>query len=226
DAPLVRVRDVVTTHGVPVEPPWAQAFEAITATQRYDVRLAVHGLFQRENAATAIAIVERLNDRLRPAREAVERGLAAARIAGRMEIFADGGITLVFDIAHNVEKAAHLSASLREQFPDRRISYVVAIGDTKDSPRILGQLATSGAHAIATRFSASGRNAVDARELAGMARTAGMTAESIEPAAEAFGQGRRRARDGDVLVVTGSTFLVAEIRDAWLRQGAAAFGPG
>ena len=141
-----------------------------------------------------------------------------------MEIFVDGDRTLVFDIAHNVEKAAHLSASLREQFPGRRISFVVAIGESKDAPHILERFATAGTHAITTQFSAAGRSAVGADELARHARAAGMIADGIEPAVEAFVEARRRARSGDVLVVTGSTFLVAELRDAWLRQGAALGG--
>ena len=61
-APFVQVRDVVTTRVVQAVPPWAQAFEATTSLQHYRVRLAAHGSFQRDNAATAIAIVERLDD--------------------------------------------------------------------------------------------------------------------------------------------------------------------
>jgi hypothetical protein len=57
-----------------------------------------------------------------------------------------------------------------------------------------------------------------------MARSAGMTADAVEPAADAFATARRRATSGDVVVVTGSTFLVAELRDAWLRDGCAASG--
>jgi dihydrofolate synthase / folylpolyglutamate synthase len=223
-AALVQVRDTVATRALEPEPPWAQVFEADTASQRYRVRLAVHGLFQRENAATAIAIVELLPQALRPDRDAVERGLSAANIAGRMEIFSDRGVTLVFDIAHNVEKASHLAASLRELFAGRNVTYVVSIGETKDAAHILERLSVAGTRAVTTRFSATGRNAVDAGELAGLARAAGMLAETIEPAMDALSAARARAQDGDAIVVTGSTFLVAELRDAWLRQGAAA-GP-
>jgi dihydrofolate synthase / folylpolyglutamate synthase len=221
-APFVRVRDVVTTRALPVEPPWAQAFEATTGSQRYRVRLTLHGLFQRDNAATAIAIVERLPEALRPDRDAVQRGLSAATIAGRMEMFADGEVALVFDVAHNVEKASHLAESLSELFAGRDISYVVAIGETKDAPHILERLAGAGTQAIATRFSATGRSAVDSRELCKLARAAGMRADAVEPAVDALAMARARAKPGDVIVITGSTFLVAEVRDAWLRQGAAA----
>jgi dihydrofolate synthase/folylpolyglutamate synthase len=221
-APFVRVRDVVSTRALPAEPPWAQAFEATTSSQRYRVRLTLHGLFQRDNAATAIAIVERLPEALRPDRDAVQRGLSGATIAGRMEMFADGDVTLVFDIAHNVEKASHLAESLSELFAGRDISYVVAIGETKDAAHILERLAGAGTQAIATRFSATGRSAVDARELGKLARAAGMRADAVEPAVDALAMARARAKAGDVIVITGSTFLVAEVRDAWLRQGAAA----
>jgi dihydrofolate synthase/folylpolyglutamate synthase len=217
-APLVRVRDVVAIDPLPAEAPWAQSFEAITASERYRVRLAVHGLFQRENAATAIAIVERLPDALRPNRNAVELGLSAATIPGRMELFEDRGVTLVYDIAHNVEKASYLAASLRNLFPGRHIAYVLAVGESKDAPHILERLASAGTRAVTTRFAAAGRTAVDPHALAEMAREAGMRADAIEPAAAAFAAARARASNGDVVVVTGSTFLVAELRDAWLRD--------
>ncbi|HEY3675386.1 MAG TPA: folylpolyglutamate synthase/dihydrofolate synthase family protein [Candidatus Tumulicola sp.] len=220
-APFVQVRDVVTTRSLPADPPWAQAFEAATASQSYSIRLTLHGLFQRENAATAIAIVERLPAALRPDRDAVQRGLSAATIAGRMEIFSDGEVTFVFDIAHNVEKASHLAESLSEMFAGRDISYVVSIGESKDAAHILERLAGAGTRAVVTRFSATGRNAVDALELCELARSAGMRADAIEPAIDAFATARARAKSGDVIVITGSTFLVAELRDAWLRQGAA-----
>lgn len=221
-ASMVRVRDVVSAQPTVADPPWAQAFEAVTASHRYRVRLTVHGLFQLENAATAIAIVERLRPALQPSADAVERGLSAAAIPGRMEMFADGGVTLVYDIAHNVEKASYLAASLRDLFPGRRITYVLAVGESKDAPHILEQLATAGTHAVTTRFSTEGRTAVDAPALAEMARSAGMTADAVEPAADAFAAARQRAAPGDVVVVTGSTFLVAELREAWLRDGCAA----
>jgi folylpolyglutamate synthase/dihydropteroate synthase len=51
-----------------------------------------------------------------------------------------------------------------------------------------------------------------------------MHAEAVEPAIDALAAARARAKAGDVIVITGSTFLVAEVRDTWLRQGAAATG--
>ena len=59
------------------------------------------------NAATAIAVMERLPAALRPSRGEVETGLSRVVIPGRIEVFR-AHPSVVFDIAHNGEKAQHL----------------------------------------------------------------------------------------------------------------------
>ena len=54
-----------------------------------------------------------------------------------MEVVLARNPAVVFDIAHNAEKAEHFVASLRERFPGRRVHYVVAIGESKDAREIM-----------------------------------------------------------------------------------------
>ena len=94
------------------------------------------GIFQQTNAATAILTLEPLGPALRPAHEAIETGLSRVSLAGRMEYFpAHPGV--VFDVAHNPDKASHLAQSLKREFPDRRFSFVIAVGESKDAGEIL-----------------------------------------------------------------------------------------
>ena len=77
-------------------------------------------------------------------------------LAGRMEYFpSHPGV--VFDVAHNPDKAAHLVASLQHAFEGRRFTFVLAIGQSKDAQEILRALAVLPATFIFTSFETEGR---------------------------------------------------------------------
>lgn len=205
-ARLVRVADWAR-----VERRGGDAFDVVTAQARYRIRTPVAGAFQRINAATAIAVLEQLYPPLRPTPDAVERGFATLTIPGRMEIV-EGTPAIVFDIAHNGEKAQHLVASLRERFDRSRVHYVVAIGEGKDAGGILAALAALPGTMTFTSFDTPGRTAIEPRRLAEIAASVGTFGRAIEHPAEAFAAALRSAAAGDVVVVTGSTFVVAALR--------------
>ncbi|MGH7737462.1 MAG: bifunctional folylpolyglutamate synthase/dihydrofolate synthase [Candidatus Tyrphobacter sp.] len=207
-APTILVDDATA---IAVEADDARHFAVTTKRARYDVHLPMYGSFQRRNARTAIAAVEALPDDLRPPVEAVERGLASVSIPGRMEIVA-GDPEIVLDIAHNEEKAEHLASALRERFSDRRLRALVAIGEGKDAHAILERLAPLVASFVVTTFAAAGRSPLPAERLAQLARRFGVPVAAVEDPAQAFALACERCARGDVLVVTGSTFLVAAVR--------------
>ncbi|MGC1379867.1 MAG: Mur ligase family protein [Candidatus Baltobacteraceae bacterium] len=211
---VVHVRDVADIRVERVEQaPHAQGVSVVTKRGTYRVRLEVLGTFQRTNAATAIVALELLADDLRPSADAVERGLAGVALPGRMEVVS-GRPEVVFDIAHNVEKAESLVASLRERFPGRRFHYVVAIGESKDARQILRTLAAVPSTFTFTTFSTGGRQAIRPSLLATIAESFGSWGRAIDDPIEAFTVARRTARIDELVVVTGSTFVVAALR-AW-----------
>jgi dihydrofolate synthase / folylpolyglutamate synthase len=196
-ARLVHVRDVVRA-------------DVLTT-----LRLPILGIFQRTNAATALAVFGQLPAELRPPRDAIERGFAGLVITGRMELIA-GHPAVLFDIAHNVEKAEALVASLRDQFSGRRIHYVVAVGESKDARGILQALASLPSTFTFTTFSVTGRRAVLPQRLATIAESFGGWGRAIADPIEALTVARRTAAPEDVVVVTGSTFIVAVLREWYM----------
>jgi dihydrofolate synthase/folylpolyglutamate synthase len=176
-----------------------------------DVAVPVLGIFQRINAATAITVLEQLGAGLRPSREAIVRGFAALAIPGRMELI-EGKPAVLFDVAHNVEKATSLVASLRERFAGRRIHYVVAISESKDARHILEVLAELPSTFTFTSFSTAGRRAIPPARLAATAESFGSWGRVIGDPIEALTVTRRVSEIDDLVVVTGSTFVVAELR--------------
>jgi dihydrofolate synthase/folylpolyglutamate synthase len=186
-------------------------FRVTTDKAAYDVRLPVFGAFQRRNAQCAIVTLEALPAELRPSAADVVRGLATVAIPGRMEIFG-GTPTIVLDIAHNQEKAQHLADALREHFPGKRFSAVVAIGQGKDARAILATLAPLTQSITFTSFEAAGRHAITPEELASIAEPLGVSASHANDPHEAFARVRERMPSDGIVLVTGSTFIVSEIR--------------
>ena len=191
-APVVYARDVVQVDEVPPLP--------------------VLGIFQRTNAVNAIAVLKQLGEALRPSRDAILRGFSELSIPGRMELLA-AKPPVVFDMAHNAEKAEALVASLAESFPGRRVHYVVAIGETKDARRILEILAALPCTFTFTSYAAAGRRAIAPSRLATIAESTGYWGRAISDPVEALTVARRLAAIDDVVVVTGSTFVVGELRE-------------
>ena len=214
-APFVSVADTAT-----VEPRsgerYGQSFTVITPEDRYDVSLPILGDFQQENAATAIRALEQLQPDLRPSREQIENGLSRTVIPGRMEFFpSHPGV--VFDIAHNPDKARRLAHALAETFPGRRFTFVMAIGESKDAAAVMAPFVPLGSF-VFTTFATAGRTSSRPQRLASIAGDLGGWGRAITDPVEAFSIARRNADADDVIVVTGSTFVVAELRDWWMAN--------
>ena len=215
-APFFATRDLVKIEARSGEP-YGQSFVATTERGAYDLALPVLGSFQRRNAATAIAALEKLRDGLRPSIEAVERGFARLVIPGRMEFF-PAFPSVVFDVAHNADKARGLADALLETFPEKRFVFVVAIGESKDAAGVLEPWLELPASFVFTSFETQGRTAVRPFTLVNVAQNVGRPARAIVDPVEALSVARRNADGSNVVVVTGSTFVVGQLRDWWLAN--------
>ncbi len=210
-APFVSVLDTATVEALGIDGN-EQRCRIVTPDDTYDVRLAVLGAFQRANAATAIRVAEQLPAALRPSREAIELGLAATRLTGRMEVVGEHP-AIVFDVAHNAEKAAHFASALRERFGSRPMHFVVAIGQSKDAKEILRAFAVLQPTFTFTTFHADGRSAINPQELLRFARELRAGGSVNSDPIEAFEAACAVAGEDGVVAVSGSTFVVAEVRE-------------
>lgn len=219
-APFISVQDRTR---VTVHPGarYGQSFEVQTPQARYQLEVPLLGTFQRRNAATAISALEEAPPPLRPPLEAVQRAFARLEIPGRMEFF-PGYPSVVFDIAHNPDKARGFAQSLAEQFPDRRFTFVIAIGESKDAAGVLQPFLELPGSFVFTSFEAVGRTPVRPQRLASIAQEHGRWVRALGDPVEAFAVARRSADADNIIVVTGSTFVVATLRDWFLANAGAA----
>jgi dihydrofolate synthase / folylpolyglutamate synthase len=196
---------------------YGQSFVVVTPEDRYELSLPVLGDFQQENAATAIRVLEQLGPELRPTRAEVEDGFARVQIPGRMEFFpSHPGV--VFDVAHNPDKASHLAAALKQAFPDRRFTFLMAVGESKDALEVIRPFLALPGSFIFTSFMAAGRTPVRPQRLASIAESIGAWGRAIADPVDAFSIARRNADASNIIVVTGSTFVVAELREWWMAN--------
>lgn len=215
-APLTFVWDDTTVEARDGER-YGQSFEVVTPEDRYPLSLPVLGDFQQENAAVAIRAMERLVPPLRPSREAVENGFARLQIPGRMEFFPSHP-SVVFDVAHNPDKAAHLAHALDRAFPGRRFHFVMGIGQSKDAAEVIRPFIALPGSFTFTTFDAAGRTPIRPQRLASITDSMGGWGRAINDPVDAFSVVRRNADANDIIVVTGSTFVVAELRAWWMAN--------
>jgi dihydrofolate synthase/folylpolyglutamate synthase len=177
---------------------------------RITARLGLRGAHQMENAGVAAAIAWQIAERWPQIGGALQSGLETAHWPGRFERIERAGIHVVLDCAHNPHGALALAATLREEGISRERTSLVfgALADKAWEPmlRVLAPLAASRYYATPKGRAPAGLN-----ELSAIAPGA----EIGDPRA-ALDAAMSASRRGDTIVVTGSLYLVGEVRAALL----------
>lgn len=194
-----------------------------------DAVLGLVGRHQAANAAVAIAaLVELGRQGWSISAEAIRIGLAAARLPARIEHM-PGQLAVIVDTAHNAASAAALVDTLDTCFPAGRRTLVLSVSRDKDVPAILATLAPNFDRFVVTEYQENPR-AVPAAQLAEMLRErlavlgGGQDKPlSVCPLPRQAWQHVLETCGGDELVViTGSFFLGAEMRPLVMAPRAAA----
>jgi dihydrofolate synthase/folylpolyglutamate synthase len=174
------------------------------------------GRHQLENVACAIATIDILAQRgFKVPVEAVREGLRTVNWPGRMEILSREPLVVV-DCAHNPYAARVLRKALDEWFPDRRWVLVYGASVDKDISGVLTTLLPISDYVIVTR-SDHPRAAAPAK-LADIVASVGGGAEiSVNPA-KALQRALELIGPDTGLLVTGSIFLAADVREEWARH--------
>jgi dihydrofolate synthase / folylpolyglutamate synthase len=199
-----------------VEPlDWSgQRVRLATPVREYDLHLALLGAHQAQNLGLAVRAAETLAalgfDRIDA--DAIERGVAACRWPGRMEMIEVlPGRRVLLDGAHNPAGAATLASFLAD-LPDR-IDLLFGVLANKDATEMLALLVPHVRRAVLT--APPGHRSRDPRELAALFPPE--VPVSIEPDPEAALE-RALGLGGELLVVCGSLYLLGEIRPALRRR--------
>jgi dihydrofolate synthase/folylpolyglutamate synthase len=183
---------------------------------RIPIALQLPGRFQVRNALTALAAARMLAERGAPIDDAaISRGFAAASWPGRLEKIGDHPDTYV-DGTHNPAGAREIVAFWEQFLPGRNIVLVYGAMRDKAVDEIAGLLFSRASTVILTSPAQS--RAISAPLLAEMTGHHARQAEAIPDPVRAFERALELASPEDVIFITGSLYLVGELRTYWLSH--------
>jgi dihydrofolate synthase/folylpolyglutamate synthase len=182
-----------------------------------DIRVSMPGMHQVENAICALCAIELLREKSLLATDGalLRAGMAEACQPGRFEVHL-GEPTVVLDGAHNPAGAAAMAETARELFPGKRILLVVGVLRDKALSPMIEQFDRVADAYIATEPDNERRlSAADLRDA--LERTGKPCALVADPA-RAMKEALRRRGDFDVLIVSGSLYLLGAVRQGILSK--------
>ncbi len=177
-----------------------------------DVYLPVHGAHQGDNAAVALAAAEAFFGG--PLSEdVVHEAFGRLRIPGRMEVVSRHPLTIL-DGAHNPAGAAAAGATLAEEFQvagERLL--VLGMLRGREPEEMIGSLGPEGIRMVIA-CSPSSPRAVPTDRIVTAAEGMGLEAVAAPSVRAALGEAMARAGSDDLVLVTGSLYVVGEARSA------------
>jgi dihydrofolate synthase/folylpolyglutamate synthase len=183
-----------------------------------DVRVTMRGNFQPVNAALSIASVDILADRydLPISEQALRSGLDGMVYPGRMEIVQDDPL-VILDGAHNGHKMQALAESLNILYPEKKITAILGMLSTKDFKGMIEFLVPITSRWITTQPHVFGKPATPPPEISKYIRTVSPKDDiyQFENVIDALDFVLPDSSEDDLVVVTGSLYLVGEARERW-----------
>lgn len=168
------------------------------------------GEHQAVNAAVAVGLVESLGYLgVAVSQEAVRHGIKETFWPGRFEIVWENPY-LILDGAHNAASCQVLAKTLAQLFPGKKVILILSILQDKDKKAICRQLNRIAQSVILTKTShprTTDWNQEKTEDL--FPHQAVVKTENVRQAIKLAFQ---KARDNDIILITGSLYLVGEAR--------------
>jgi len=211
DAPVMQTATAFAADSQQMEDGRVRAVaREISSGAQFKIAPQLAGHFQLQNALNALAAARVLASTGVPITDsAIENGIAAAVWPGRIEkVHASPDIYL--DGAHNPSAARELATFLQENFPNRKIIMVFGALRDKAVDEIAGILFPLAAEVIFTEPHTS--RSISASQLAEIAGHHAAHFTIVPDSAQALAAAMARAAPSDVICITGSLYLVGELR--------------
>ena len=171
--------------------------------------IAMPGRHQLQNARTALRALNALRERgWNIPTEAAVRGLARARIAGRLERVVDQPLILL-DGAHNAAGADALCHAVDELLKMKRLHVVMGMVRDKDYETCVHEVA-SRADDFYACVPDAGERSLDVHTIADLARQSCKRVYECESAEHAIELALEHAKMNDCILICGSLYLIGE----------------
>jgi dihydrofolate synthase/folylpolyglutamate synthase len=185
-----------------------------------ETQVGLLGDHQRDNATTAVAALHALGSvepRFAVPSAAIQSGLAGVDWPGRLQVLSERPL-LAVDGAHNAASAEVVHAAIEKYLRFERLYLVLGISAGKDTHGVLEALAPRAQGVYLTR--SHHERSAPPRDLEPLVRDVAPHAEVAlhDELVSAVEAALRVARSGDLVLVTGSLFLVGETLVWWRRS--------
>jgi dihydrofolate synthase/folylpolyglutamate synthase len=179
------------------------------------VEVGLLGDHQRDNATTAVAALHALGWSV--SREATRTGLATVDWPGRLQVISRQPL-VVLDGAHNAASAEVVRHALEQLFEFDRLILVLGLSEGKDAEGVLRALGpgTASVHLTRSRHERSADPSALRPLLTSLAPDAVIGVYADVPSA--LEGALAKANPHDLVLVTGSLFLVGEALVWWRRS--------
>jgi dihydrofolate synthase / folylpolyglutamate synthase len=182
----------------------------------FEISPSLPGRFQLQNALNALAAGRLLQNRgFRIPGEALTNGIANTVWPGRLEKL-QFAPDIYLDGAHNPGAARELAHFLEQNFQGRKIWLLYAALRDKAVDEVAGLLFPHAAEVVFTAPRAA--RAVSAAQLAEIASHHAARFSVIPDAERAFEHALAEAAPEDVIFITGSLYLVGQLRHYWKHR--------
>jgi dihydrofolate synthase / folylpolyglutamate synthase len=195
----------------------ARVTEIATGSQ-FSVASQLPGRFQLQNGLNALAAARLLQKKqFRISNEDIEGGIAEAQWPGRLEKL-QSQPDLYLDGAHNPGAARELARFLEENFRSRRVILIYGAMRDKAVDEVTGLLFPLAGEVIFTQ--PNNPRAVSANQLAQIAGHHAVHHSVVSDVAAALDTALARTRPEDAIFITGSLYLVGQLRHIWKQRHA------
>jgi dihydrofolate synthase/folylpolyglutamate synthase len=182
-----------------------------------DLRIRLMGSHQIVNAATAVGAVEAMRfSGTSVGSEAVKRGLASTRWPGRCELI-KGSPRVLLDGAQNEASARALASTVKRLIKYRKLILVLGVSKDKDVKGILKHLVPISDIIVLTRSNVADR-ALEPAAIRDMIKPKEKAAAITDGVGPALKEAFSRAAPQDLVLVTGSLFVVGEARGMLVKK--------
>jgi dihydrofolate synthase/folylpolyglutamate synthase len=191
-----------------------QTFTIMTTSNNYqNLKLPLIGSYQLRNAACAIAAIEvAMNAGFKITPADIRRGLEAVNWPGRFEIISQKPL-IILDSAKDPEAIKALVETVKE-FQHERIISIIGMSSDKDHHSMINSLAEITDQFIITEHRNQNRTA-NAFYLENIAIKTGKPTKIIKSVREAIHYTKKMIHQEDIILLTGSVFLIGEAREYW-----------
>ena len=188
----------------------------VASGESFELAPSLPGRFQLENALNALAAGRYLASRgFRISTKDITQGIANTVWPGRLEKL-QSGPDVYLDGAHNPGAARELARFLEQNFAGRKIWMIYGALRDKAVDEVAGQLFPHAVEVIFTEPRTS--RAISAPRLAEITSHHASSVTVVSSAEQALDQALAEAGPDDVIFITGSLYLVGQLRHYWKQR--------